>query len=121
MFYALANDEEFWSSRINGMIALAPVTRIDNTRSLIFKYVAGLGKAFKTTLDSVGMYNFFVSPGSTDASSFTCRVMPGLCVFTESIVISDVPSNTIQDKDRFQVYMGHFPAGASTQNFHHFA
>jgi hypothetical protein len=47
MFYALANDEDFWASRINGMIALAPVTRIDNTRSLMFKYIAGLGRAFK--------------------------------------------------------------------------
>ena len=83
------------------MIALAPVTRIDNTRSLIFKYIAGLGRAFKTTLDSVNIYNFFVNPGSTDLSSFTCRFIPGLCVFGESIVISEVPSNQIQDKERF--------------------
>lgn len=101
MFYALATNEDFWAERLYGMIALAPVTRIDNTRSLIFKYVAGLGRAFKTTLDSVSVYNFFVGPGSTDLSSLTCRMIPGLCVFIESIIISDVPSNTIQDKDRY--------------------
>jgi hypothetical protein len=33
--------------------------------------------------------------------------------------VSSDPS--LDDPDRFQVYMGHFPSGASTQSFYHYA
>lgn len=93
MFYALSLHEDFWAERLNGFIALAPVTRIDNTTALMFKYTAGLGKAFIKTLNSVDIYNFFVGPSGNEISSLTCRLLPGLCVFWESIVISNVPSD----------------------------
>ena len=40
-----------------------------------------------------------------------CSTLPKICLFAEGFLITNDPS--VDNQERFQVYMGHFPAGAS--------
>jgi len=42
MFYALATNAEYWKSKINLFVALAPVVNMGNTDSTMIKFMAKL-------------------------------------------------------------------------------
>lgn len=111
MFYAISADEAKWESKINSFIALAPVTRIDHTKSALFKYMAKTLPVVQATLNLGGVYHI-LDGLQTEATKITCYLVPDLCQLIEGFLITTDPS--LDDSDRFQVYMGHFPAGAST-------
>jgi hypothetical protein len=48
-----------------------------------------------------------------------CTSLPDICLLGERFLITKDPS--LDDKDRFGVYMAHFPAGASVQSLIHYA
>ena len=50
LFYALSDQPDFWKERLNLFVALAPVTRLDNTGSDLFLYGSKLESFIKTTL-----------------------------------------------------------------------
>lgn len=52
-------------------------------------------------------------------STVFCSVLPSLCKFLEGFVITHDPK--YDNTDRFQVYMGHYPCGASVQSMDHYA
>lgn len=52
-------------------------------------------------------------------TKITCGLIPDLCKLVEGFLITKDPS--LDDTDRFQVYMAHFPAGASLQSIIHYA
>jgi len=52
------------------------------------------------------------------ATKAACGLFPKFCQFAEGFLITKDPS--LDDPDRFQVYMGHFPAGASLQSLVHY-
>lgn len=118
MFYAISADEAKWESKINSFIALAPVTRIDHTKSALFKYMAKTLPVVQATLNLGGVYHI-LDGLQTEATKITCYLVPDLCQLIEGFLITTDPS--LDDSDRFQVYMGHFPAGASTQSIYHYA
>jgi len=118
MFYALATKPAFWAQRLNLFVAFAPVTRVDNTTSELFKYGAKASGLIKSTLYLAHQYEI-LGPFESQISKITCGLLPDFCKFAEGFLITQDPK--LDDTDRFQVYMGHFPAGASVQSFIHYA
>ena len=50
LFYALSDKPDFWKDRLNLFVALAPVTRLDNTGCELFLYGSKFEKYIKNTL-----------------------------------------------------------------------
>ena len=117
LFWGLSDQDKKWSERINAFIALAPVTRLTNTKSELFKWVSPLSNTFRDALYVVHVYSILGSL-SNAATKETCKLFPKFCQFAESFLITQDPS--LDDVERFQVYMGHFPAGASVQSVVHY-
>ena len=118
MFYALSKNEEFWAERINLFAALAPVTRLDHTTSPLFKYFAGLGNSLSSILSVFHVYDILGQLSNTGLR-WICGPLPIVCSFGEGFLITKNPN--IDDDKRFQVYMGHFPAGASVKSIDHYS
>jgi lysosomal acid lipase/cholesteryl ester hydrolase len=118
MFYALQKHEDFWAERLNLFVALAPVTRLDHTTSLLFKYFAGLGGTLSSVLGVFGIYDM-LGQSSNWALKIICKPLPFVCEVGEGFFITQNPK--IDDKTRFNDYMGHFPAGASVKSIDHYS
>jgi pimeloyl-ACP methyl ester carboxylesterase len=117
MFYALATNQDFWAQRLTLFASLAPITRIDHTTNKIFGALAQDVNLFASALDLAHVYSV-LGPISNWGTKIACSVLPQLCQFAEGFLITQDPS--LDDSDRFQVYMGHFPSGASVHSFVHF-
>lgn len=117
MFWGLSDKDKQWEERVNVFIALAPVTRLTNTKSELFKWISPLSNIFRAAVYEIHVYSILGSL-SNFATKETCAIFPSFCQFAESFLITQDPS--LDDKDRFQVYMGHFPAGASVQSIVHY-
>ena len=112
MFYALSEKVKDVYDKLSLFVALGPVTKITYQQSLLITEVSKL----YGTLDSVsklfGIYevagaNWFTSTVTKDF----CGALTSICEFIESFVITSDPD--ADDEERFAVYMGHTPNGAS--------
>jgi uncharacterized protein YfbU (UPF0304 family) len=70
----------------------------------------------KAALDAMNIHHLFLSSYATKA---ICQTLRELCYMMEGFVITT--NSLLDDFDRFLVYMGHFPSGASTQSIYHYA
>jgi hypothetical protein len=59
-------------------IALAPVTKLDHTKSDLFLYAAKLGNLLQETLYAIHVYSLF-GPATDEISKLTCGILPSLC------------------------------------------
>lgn len=118
MFYQLAKPGNDWKEKLNLYVALAPVTRLDHSTTQMFVYLAKVGDDLRDLLYGIGVYHLLDGWQSTIMKA-TCQVLPPFCQIAEGFLITKDPS--LDDPDRFNVYMGHFPAGASVQSLIHYA
>eukprot|EP00588_Corethron_pennatum_P003963 CAMPEP_0194291486 /NCGR_PEP_ID=MMETSP0169-20130528/43478_1 /TAXON_ID=218684 /ORGANISM="Corethron pennatum, Strain L29A3" /LENGTH=460 /DNA_ID=CAMNT_0039039381 /DNA_START=91 /DNA_END=1473 /DNA_ORIENTATION=- len=119
MFYALSEREDFWAERLHLFVALAPVTALGYTGSQLFRYVARHTKALVKVLDFLRIYSLLDSAVTSATMKVVCRYFPDFCEFATSFLITKDPS--LDDKKSFEVYMAHFPSGASVQSLLHYA
>jgi gastric triacylglycerol lipase len=119
LFAALTLDNEYFSKRLNAFIALGPVTRLHEIGSSFVKITA------QTRLDSllvtVDMFNEFLPniQALSEFQKFVCGKFGFFCTGILSLLADSDPKN--DDIDRFQVFISHFPSGASLRSLHHFA
>ena len=118
MFYAISDNQEFWKERLNLWVALAPVTKLDHCKSLLMQELSKFESLVESTLNFLHVYDLLGGPASA-GTKIACGTFPWICQFGEGFLITQNP--TLDDPERFQVYMGHFPAGASTQSLMHYA
>ena len=111
MFYALSAHPDYWQERLNLFVALAPVTSLHNTGSGMLKILS----KFETELNAVSsllhVYSIFEPGAASFVTSEFCKFLPSVCNEIQLFFSSTDP--TLDDQDRFQVYMGHYPSGAS--------
>lgn len=118
MFYNLAKeDSSYWGERLNLFVALAPVTWIDHTTSKLFADISVMGNIARDALYAAGVYHLLDGWQSL-TMQIACRLIPELCQFGEGFLITQNPK--LDDPVRYNVYMGHFPAGASVQSLIHY-
>lgn len=121
MFIGLSMLPEYYASKVNIFLALAPVARLTNTESTMLKVLASQIDYVKYLLiDELGMYNLF-PPSYTEelvAAEF-CSYLPAVCTgFLE--LFSDLDPS-VDNLSRIWSYLTHMPSGAGYRNFIHYA
>jgi hypothetical protein len=98
MFYALQAEPDYWKSKLNLFVALAPVTRLQNTTSDLFKYSA---KAVNLIQDAFNFAHVWstLGQGSAAATKIACGLVPSFCQLMEGFLITHDPK--LDDEDRF--------------------
>ena len=91
-------------------IALAPVAKLDYASSSLLRYGASWEKLIESSLELAGIYEIFGTE-ITPFTKITCGLMPKFCKVAQSFMVTS--DHNLDDTDRFQVYMGHFPSGGS--------
>lgn len=80
------------------MVALAPVTRLTNSKSTFFQLVAGLSNLLRTVMYKIGVYSLF-GPNTKVATKYACELAESLCFLVEGQIITQDPS--LDDGVRF--------------------
>lgn len=75
MFYAIQNKQDFWKERINLFTALAPVTRLHNTKCKLFQFLSGHYKLLEDVTDFLHVYDI-LGHDSLMLSSAFCGLIP---------------------------------------------
>jgi len=119
MFYALAHDEEWFASRVSLFLAFGPVLSLSHASSDLLYFVAFNEKLIDDTCELFGIYEMFPANWlDTGAMRLMCGVIPQLCDFGAYLICDE--DADLDDKDRLDDYMGHFPAGTSLRCLDHY-
>jgi pimeloyl-ACP methyl ester carboxylesterase len=119
MYYAAVHEPEYIKEKINLFVALAPVVKLTHGKSNIIDLAADHYTLLKDTFKLIGLNELlpanWLQQTSTD---IICGAIPSFCLWAESFVATTDPS--LDDTERFQVYMGHFPSGTSLNCILHY-
>ncbi len=116
-FSAFSLKPEYFQSRINGFIALGPITSLNNLKSTFLKFVAEY--KIDSILNLLGVNEVLPSPQSVhEFTTFLCDKIQSLCDGLLELLSDSNPS--VDDKERMLVFISHFPSGTSLQSLMHF-
>ena len=118
MFSALAQDEAWYLERINIFIGLGPVTKIQHSRSQLFNFLAEAHGV--ELLRALGVNEMFPRNYLTNGfQAAVCSVLPQVCSFG-ALILSD-EDTAMDNQERWDVMVAHFPSGTSLKCFDHYA
>ena len=109
---------EFYESKINGFIALGPVTNLRNANSTFLKSLIDF--RLDLLFSKLGINEMFRNTQSvTYIEKLLCTNIGFLCTgLLQNISDFDIKDD---DLDRFIVFLAHFPSWSSVNTFLHFA
>lgn len=114
---------DYYKAKMNLCVMLAPPAAMSNNSVDIFKLLSlPVNRAILTSmLETIHMYNLlpydFINTG---VGVLVCNLFNGkLCDLVLSLIADADPS--IDNTDRYNMYMSNEPAGASYRNFLHYA
>lgn len=113
MLYGLASAElqKEFQKRVNLVVALAPITRLDHLKSeLILALTNGVLKWF---LNLLGTHEVFGALWG-ELNKVECGLLRTWCEY--GLTWIDASTLEYDDKKRLQVYQGHLPAGGSLRS-----
>lgn len=118
MFSALAENEAWYLDRVNVFIGLGPVTNLQYSKSQLLNFLA---KAHGVELLKVlGVNELFPRGYLTNAFySEVCAVIPTICSFGVWIIADE--DTSMDNTERLDVMLAHFPSGASLKCFDHYS
>ena len=118
MFSALAENEAWYLERVKVFIGLGPVTNLQNSRSHLMNFLA---KAHGVELvTALGVNEMFPRNYLTNKfSSLVCAVVPQVCSF--GVLILSDEDTSMDNAERWDVMLAHFPSGSSLKCFAHYA
>ena len=119
MFYALSAHPDYWNEKIDLFVALAPVTSLTHSPAKFLKSVKKHMSQLKSAVNWLQIYVVLQDGIASFMTSKLCYLVPAFCNEIYSYISTSDP--TLDDQDRFQVYMGHYPNGASVQSMLHYA
>jgi len=109
---------DYFEQKINGFIALGPVTNIKNVNQSFLNLLVDfkLDKVFS----NLGIYELLRNSDSLNKLEKTlCTLITSICQGLLKLIADyDIKDD---DLDRFIVFIAHFPSGSSTRSFLHFA
>lgn len=118
LFAGLSEINDYYADKLNGFIALGPVTAMNNVKSSFVKVMA------EYRIDSLfallGINEILPSPESVN--KFTSILCEKLLVLCDGMLELLSDSNFHDDdQERLLVFISHFPAGTSQQTLKHLA
>ena len=119
MFYLMATDYARFVEDVCIFIALAPVVRLSGTASPAVLSFGNAIRPIKRSLEQWNIYEIFTSNRFTNwVMRVGCGYIPDFC-YMGLMLFADKNVQATNHK-RFQVFMGHFPAGSSLYVLLHF-
>jgi len=118
LFAAMSNDIEYYNSKLNGFVALGPVTNLKYSSSWLIQF------AIYMKIDSLaswlGVKEFLRGPEYQDSIvGVFCKYFSYLCDKVLGLIADNHPED--DDMLKFEDYMDHFPSGTSIKSLQHFA
>ncbi|GMT17543.1 hypothetical protein PFISCL1PPCAC_8840, partial [Pristionchus fissidentatus] len=123
MFAKLSEDQEF-ASKINKFFALAPIGQVAHINGSLKEMADRLTDDVQVFYDLFGSTEFLPNGPVTDLiAKWVCGTTEEGEDFCDNLLMQMTGPETSDqfNKSRTEVYMGHSPAGTSTQNVLHFA
>ena len=117
LWTGMEKDSSFYKSKLNLIIALGPISRLDNIRTLLLKSLA-INKLPLNAIKAFGIHEFF--KGDFWNSLWfhtTCGYIPQICRFS-TYLISD-GDTSVDDLGAMRNYYGHYPNGISIKSLDH--
>jgi len=117
MFAALADKTPKVKEYLQSFIALGPVFYLTNIKTCGIKTLSET--SLVEVMQKVG-YTEFLAPNwlSSTSASFICRLIPSICRGALTLMFDSNPG--LHDNScRYKIWVGHFPAGTSTQDIVH--
>ena len=111
---------EYFESKVNLFVALAPVVRFDLSMGKLEKLAAKESKYIERLIKIAHLYNWL--PQSKIAHLFNpyfCSSLPKVCTLLSGGVFGITEG--VDDKDRWDVLMAHAPAGNGWRSMVHYA
>lgn len=119
MFYALAHNEDYFATKVSIFLAFGPVTTLNHASSDLLYFVAKNDQLIIDTCELFGIYDLFPANWfDTGAMRLLCGIIPELCDFGAYLICDE--DVDLDDKDRLDDYMGHFPSGTSLKCLEHY-
>ncbi|CDW78774.1 ab-hydrolase associated lipase region family protein [Stylonychia lemnae] len=122
MYYALAENENYFADKVSVFIALGPVIRLDHAPSKVFQFVSSNEnrKLLIDTCNNLGINSIFEANWlTTDSMRLICGAIPQICEYALEFATDKDPS--LDDVSRLQVFFGHYPSGSSVRQIDHYA
>lgn len=120
MFTALSTNQDYFKDKVPLFVALGPVSKISHTQAAVFQWAAEFYNELADTCSLLGIHSILDANWFTSTvSQLFCSNIPRFCELIELLFASHNP--TLDDADRFGVYMGHEPNGASIKAILHYA
>lgn len=108
---------DFYEKSFNGMIALGPVSNLEFVSSPLIRTLVDYHLDY--ILDKAGFTEVLPNKNALISfDKFVCDHIPMVCNMLLEAFADD--STDDDDKDRFQVFISHFPSGASYKSMQHF-
>lgn len=119
MFYALAHDEAYFKQKVSVFVALAPVTKVSHTKASILEYIGIFYDEFEDAVQGARIHNLMHKTWlNTQSEKLFCEVLVQPCNLLEKLMVTNDPD--LDDRDRYQVYLGHMPNGVSVKSILHY-
>lgn len=118
LFVGFSEKPQYFNKNLNGFIGLGPITKLNNIKSTFLKAVAEYG--LDNLFNILGINEVFPSPSSVNKlGAIICDNLYVLC----SGMLQMLSDNNLNndDKERFLVFISHFPSGASLKTLNHFS
>jgi len=120
MFLGASLNPEYFSSRINLFVALAPVA---STAHIANKYIVDAAKHVRllelALVDGLHFYNWFAPmPLADSAIDVVCDLVPDLCKAVAKHILN---KGGVDNAARFDVFMSNEPSGQSYRTFVYYA
>ena len=120
MFYALAKDEQSYADKMSLFVALAPVTKISHNKDPLINFITTFYNEVADIASVLGIHQLLSRSWITStACKVVCEPLPEFCELLSKFFVSN--ETDLDDDDRFAVYMGHEPNGASVKAMLHYA
>ena len=99
MFYNFTRpNRKYFTRRVNLFVALAPLTRVQNVKPWLFRYLATETAWIKWVTDTLGWYEIF-GFYANEWNRLICGLTPSVCKSAEGMLLTTEPK--YEDPDRF--------------------
>ena len=113
-------NEDYFAEKVSVFLAFGPVVKLTHCKSTLLEFFAHHDIILVDTCKLLGIYEFFPANWlTTGAMRLLCGHIPKLCDLGIYLVADENPA--FDNQERMQVYMGHFPSGASLNSLLHFS
>jgi hypothetical protein len=78
MFYAITANQDYWKSKVNLFVALAPITRLDHATNGLLTFFAGAVSLVGNALTFFHIYEV-LGAGASKLTKGLCGIIPQFC------------------------------------------